>query len=310
MPEFMVALSCDEYYNALEDYTITHNLCPEWTLQHSFFANMGGFTLEDGDSNESGKELYEKGAMLTKSACEKYSYEIRDKAKTNILTKAIAIIQISRFLLEEIDRALNGLPISPLEYFTCAQVFAALLMYIYWLEKPYGIQEKIKVEKGLKRRIRVQHENRKVQSMFITFTIVILTILIRQVDGSQEYVAGGYTTLLIAASALSSWNVPFSSSGMRVLWKVVSVGSAVCPAVVIFTTWQEDTRYDLDHFYEFGWSDKEGIDKLLSIIFWVSFPLHIVFRVILIVLIFLSFRNLPHEIYETRSWLAFLPSFH
>lgn len=136
---------------------------------------MGGFTLEDEDEIISGQDLYKRGAILAGRACREYSYEINDKSKTNVLTKAIAIVQISRFLLEEIDRALNGLSISPLEYFTCAQVFAALLMYVYWLEKPYGVQEKINVKKGNEKRIRVEHENEKVESMFIALIILILT---------------------------------------------------------------------------------------------------------------------------------------
>lgn len=114
VPELLAMMSCAEYYHAVEDYAIMQSLCPGWTIQHSFFASMRGFTLEDGDDIHSGQGLYENGAILTESGCERYSYEIKDKAKTNILTKAIAILQISRFLLGEIDRACNGLPISPL----------------------------------------------------------------------------------------------------------------------------------------------------------------------------------------------------
>lgn len=98
---------------------------------------------------------------------------------------------------------------------------------------------------------------------------------------------------------------------MRVLWKVVSVGSAVCPITAILTTWQGDTRdSDLDHFFQSGWRDTDGLEKFLVISFWVFIIFHIVFRIILIVLIFLSFRNMPPEIYEISSWLAILPSFH
>lgn len=129
--------------------------------------------LEDGDKIHSGLELYKNGAILTESTCERYSFEIKDKVKSNILAKVIAILQISRFLLEEINRAFNSLPISPLEYFTCAQVFAALFTYVYWLEKPHGVREKIMVEKGQERRIIA--ENRKVKSMLTTFTILIPT---------------------------------------------------------------------------------------------------------------------------------------
>lgn len=174
MPEIVVLVSCREYYEALEDYTVMQTLCPGWTLQHSFFARMKGFTIEDGDRIESGLELYKRGAILDEKACEKYYFEIDDKAKANVLTKVIAITQITRFLLEEIDRACNGLPISPLEYFTCAQVFAALFIYVYWFDKPHGAREKIQVKKGPKRR--VSHKALSSISTFTVFTSRIYTV--------------------------------------------------------------------------------------------------------------------------------------
>lgn len=98
---------------------------------------------------------------------------------------------------------------------------------------------------------------------------------------------------------------------MRVLWKVVSVGSAVCPVAEILTFWQAEIHdYSFDRLFEMEWSDAEGVEILLITSFWIFFLLHIVFRIILIVLIFLAFRNVPPEIYDTRSWLAFLPSIH
>lgn len=266
-----------------------------WTLQHSFFALMGGFTLEDGDCVGSGLELYERGAILTESACEKYTCEINDKAKADVLTKAIAILQITRLLLEEIDRACNGLPISPLEYFTCAQVFAALFMYAYWLEKPHGVRERIKVERGQERP--TISENLKFNSMPSAFTILTpeatytsteLRVFIQQ--RPRKFLSGGYAALLIAASALSSWSVPFPSRGVRILWKVVSAGSGICPLIAFTGYLQEDA----------------DMGKLASL----YLILHIGFRIFLIVLIFLSFRNMPPKIYETQSWLAFIPSFH
>lgn len=326
VPEVLVLLSCAEYYIALRDCVIMQHLCPDsrWTLQHSFFALMGGYALEDGDSIRSGQELYERGAILSKKACEGYTYEINDKAKANVLTKAIAILQISRFLLEEIDRACNGLPISPLEYFTCAQVFAALFMYVYWLEKPHGVRERIKVDKGQERPTIA--ENFKFESMISAFTIttlqrtdtsVKLRVFIQ--ERSRKFFMGGYAALLIAASALSSWNEPFPSRGVRILWKVASVGSAVCPIVAIIGYLQEDILGKDYSLHTSGPRLVRFVYRYIKIVvpdtdmgraISIYLLLHIGFRIILIVLIFLSFRNMPPEVYETRGWLAFFPSFH
>lgn len=144
----------------------------------------------------------------------------------------------------------------------------------------------------------------------MTVTSTNVSLLKNQGYGPRKYLAGGYTALLISASALSSWNVPFSSSRVRFIWKVVSIGSAVSPIATLFTYWQGDLLFDSDSGRFANWKYANVSNSLLKIIFYMFFVLHIVFRVLLIGFIFLSFQNLPPEIYETQSWLAFLPSIH
>lgn len=146
MPELAVFWASKDYYDALKDYNFMKDKCDGWELKHSFFASMGGFVLDSHGEMLSGKMLYEANACLDKAVCRKLKYEISDKSKADVLSKSVAIVQITRFLLETLARAANALPISPLEYFTCAQVFCALLMYIFWFDKPHGVQEKIRLE--------------------------------------------------------------------------------------------------------------------------------------------------------------------
>lgn len=150
MPEAVVATACAQYYEALEDCKRVQTICPDWRLRHSIFAQMGGFTFTRNgrDKIKSGWQLLTEGAILSNYICQRYYYEINDKSKANTLAKLIAIAQITRFLMELIARSISGLPISPLEYFTCTQVVAALFMYIYWFDKPRGVKEKIYVRRG------------------------------------------------------------------------------------------------------------------------------------------------------------------
>lgn len=127
--------------------------CAGWKFKHSTFARMKGFSLDIDDNINSGYQLLLQGAILDVDSCDRLGWEISDKSKADVLTKSIAIIQITRFLLEISARTASSLPISPLEYFTCAHVFYALTMYIYWFDKPCGVQEKIRLEKGAKRDI-------------------------------------------------------------------------------------------------------------------------------------------------------------
>lgn len=148
-PEVAVGWACYDYIDALRETAIMKMYLKdqdnknEWTLRHSFFLRMGGFRLGDRTVFRS-EEL--PGKDLEKKFCKDLNKEITDKSKKDVLAKALAVIQITRFLFEMIARAANSLPISPLEYFTCAQVLSALIMFILWIGKPYNVQEQIELK--------------------------------------------------------------------------------------------------------------------------------------------------------------------
>lgn len=155
-PQFMVLRASQEYFSAQEDcrYMVEQGY-HGWTLKHSFFAIMGGFgaIYRGNDGNMeicnvkflSGRKLSEVGANLNEDVCKYIGYDIEDKATADLLTKLVAVFQITSFLIKTTARAAAALPISPLEYFTCAHVFCALMMYVFWLEKPRGAKEQIYV---------------------------------------------------------------------------------------------------------------------------------------------------------------------
>lgn len=149
-PEMIVAWACMDYFNAFDDYMeMKKNGYSEWTLKHSFFTRMGGFQPV-GNHPPLGHyaDFIRAGLELDDGVCKKLYKDISDKSKADVLTKSLAVFQITRFLLETITRAANSLPISSLEYFTCAQVFCALLMYTFWFNKPHNIRETILLEVG------------------------------------------------------------------------------------------------------------------------------------------------------------------
>lgn len=139
-------IACSDYLGAMTDF-----LCMEeyegWSLTHSFFARMKGLYV-DGERAENGDDLVAMGIILDRETCEQLGRDIADKSKADFLTKSIAVIQITRFLLEMISRAAVSLPLSPLEYFTCAQVVCALLTYIFWFDKPHNVQEPLRLTKA------------------------------------------------------------------------------------------------------------------------------------------------------------------
>lgn len=146
-PEALVSMASAEYIFASHDriQMVEEEKIEGWTLEHSFFAQMGGFTV-NGETVYSGCGILEQGVKLDKRTCEKLGYEINDKSKADLLAKLLAITQISRFLLETISRVVHSYPISPLEYFTCAQVICTLIAYYFWFYKPRNVFEPIELE--------------------------------------------------------------------------------------------------------------------------------------------------------------------
>ena len=114
-----------------------------WTLQHAFYANMGGFILESSDSPPfpvNGKQLhwliehrYVDFPSLTVD-------DIGDKSKGDRLSRVITLAQITWFLLQAFGRVAQGLAITTLEVSTVAFVFCTFGTYFFWLYKPLDIQ--------------------------------------------------------------------------------------------------------------------------------------------------------------------------
>lgn len=154
VPEIMVYNACVQYQEALIDFTSVRNMplacVKDWTLKHSFFAKMEGFRVDAGDIVTNGRELVN---IRRKADWKRIGRDIADKSKKDVLSKCVAVIQIGRFLVTMIARAAISIPISPLEYFTCVQVVCALLMYAFWFEKPYNVQECIHIPASRKDKV-------------------------------------------------------------------------------------------------------------------------------------------------------------
>jgi len=121
-----------------------------WTLTHGFLAIMGGFMEYEGN---------QPIRVLLPDELESYSLtgngnfpriskaEIEDKSKGDAISKGVAILQTSWFVIQCIARGVQGLPITELELATVA--FAALnfVIYVLWWNKPLNVQRGVRVYK-------------------------------------------------------------------------------------------------------------------------------------------------------------------
>lgn len=155
-PEVIVFISWSEYTLARQltaRYGSETRISGQWTMTHSFFAGMGGFTMasspNSGDSNwENGwlspdtiltlvkDGLLDAGDLPHKAA-------IEDKGKADALVKAVAVLQALWLLAQCIARAAQHLPITTVEIATLAYIPCAVLISVFWWNKPMDVNEPI-----------------------------------------------------------------------------------------------------------------------------------------------------------------------
>jgi len=128
----------------------------EWTMVNSFFSVMGGFVMDTNDegtrryiTNSPKLALTAKGVwQLAVLGCELPDIplqSIKDRSKANTFAKGIACIQASYLILQLIARLANRLPITLLEINTLGHALCALILFLFWLRKPYDVQSPIPV---------------------------------------------------------------------------------------------------------------------------------------------------------------------
>ncbi|KAL8694132.1 MAG: hypothetical protein Q9218_001185 [Villophora microphyllina] len=142
-PEFVATLAAGQRANAKrvrdQFYEIGHK---QWTLRHSFYANMGGFVLQPRDSTPFPIHglhliyLVKKGYISLPSITED---EIADKSKANWLAKALVCLQIGWFVVQCLGRWHGGLPLTSLELTTTSYVWCTWGIYAQWLHKPLDV---------------------------------------------------------------------------------------------------------------------------------------------------------------------------
>ncbi|GAM36336.1 hypothetical protein TCE0_018f05346 [Talaromyces pinophilus] len=121
----------------------------QWTLTHSYYANMGGFCVESPQSSVDGRKEDQPCIALTGRQIARYwkhidlpllsERAISDKSKADFFTKAIATVQIASLLLSIIVRTARGLDFSQLELITLAFAACGVFTYVARWYKPQNV---------------------------------------------------------------------------------------------------------------------------------------------------------------------------
>ncbi|KAK7691841.1 hypothetical protein QCA50_005245 [Cerrena zonata] len=131
----------------------------KWTSRLAFFADMGGFEMEDGTHLEDGRRFLKwldetlvkrkdegKGLELDAVGIEK---DVNDRSKQDTVVKLFTVCQASWFFIQCVVRLAERRGISELEVATCAYIACTVITYSCWLHKPYDVKERVIVRDGL-----------------------------------------------------------------------------------------------------------------------------------------------------------------
>ncbi|ORY02361.1 hypothetical protein BCR34DRAFT_667700 [Clohesyomyces aquaticus] len=123
-----------------------------WTSTHSFYAVMGGFALSTHGQERNYLPGNRRRMTLTPKVIRLLARkdptllldvsesEIRDKSKASGLAKTIVCFQASWFCIQCCTRWNQGLAVSLLELNTFAHSLCALLIFLFWWDKPLDIE--------------------------------------------------------------------------------------------------------------------------------------------------------------------------
>ncbi|MCJ1375338.1 hypothetical protein MMC20_006573 [Loxospora ochrophaea] len=126
--------------------------CRSWSLVHGFFAVMGGFVVKTKDRDQGPfvrgsprLSLTGRGivflARYTDYVPDIEKDAILDRSKADRLAKGLACLQASWMIVQCTGRLVAQLPVTFLEINTLGHAICALLIYLFWIEKPLDVQD-------------------------------------------------------------------------------------------------------------------------------------------------------------------------
>lgn len=143
-PEFLLCFAIGQYAAAKRSAALFQKLgVTNWTIEHGFFADMGGFVLAPIDSPKfpvNSKQLHYLVSRGYVTMPEVTKRDITDRTKADYFAKFVTIFQTTWFLLQVIGRGVARLHITTLELTAVAIVVCTFGTFYCWYKKPLDVE--------------------------------------------------------------------------------------------------------------------------------------------------------------------------
>lgn len=343
-PEVPVLFACGQWASANRSVSEMRALGyseTQWSLVHAFYADSGGFVLRLPDTRpfpitaRQVRYLVQHGYVSLPSISKK---EIWDKSNADKVAKFIACFQTAWLATQVLGRAVQHLPITPLELATIVTAFCSLTMLGFWLHKPLDVEAPTllpinstitdilaqagEAAKEPYRDSPLDFVEPRVYMSGKWSNMVCRWILRRglqtrpieripndrdpQLSSFRQHLALGVATASFASIHLAGWNFSFPTSWEAIFWRsncLIMWGLlAIYGTTEVAICWWEN--------YENLGLDTLGGYKLkwpACLCFFVPAGLYMGTRLCLIAEAVMSLRSLPEGAFAAVDWSAVLP---
>ena len=351
-PELILAVAIRDYLDAK---ACAKRLRPDfgdgskgWSIVHGFYICMGGFHVRyrkghnaevtDGWLSAVDVEDHVKRGMLKLEEAISQE-EIMDKGKADWLVKCMLGFQVLWLSTQCVARAIQHLPITPLEISTLACVPFVLLALWFWWDKPYNIdvptlidgQPRLRGAPLLTAYLAKQNIPEFQPSPYRPFALAreCLTVIESGLMHAPDPVRGVAIGLLISSVGglhCTAWNFPFPTLVEQWAWRVSSVviGALVPLAWFLsslywllyrFLMESSGRRASDERVYRHTYSHGKSLELeyshhsalALKAILTTVPCVYILARLCLLAQAFASLRALPEGCYQTIEWSHFVP---
>jgi hypothetical protein len=290
-PEWMAFVAYQEFLRVRHHLkAIEKTTKSQWAMSQMFFVSMGGVELEFNDCTETlgcnshgvfdsddAVDIFQRAVQLKVLDVKFISAEdVRIRAKTNHLIKALICLQASWLVTQVIGRAVERLPITTLEVVTVGYVVCALIHYACLWYKPQDAEVRINI--NCRSFTRAQFKQQITTLPHCSFRLVWYEIAFTCAIGCS-----------FGAVHCTAWNFFFATFAESMTWRVASLLTMVIPP--LFTLC----------LLNYGIPDwREGLASPLLF-------LYIPVRLYLMVEPFVAFRSVPVGIFYTVNWSNWIP---
>ncbi|KAK4224112.1 hypothetical protein QBC38DRAFT_26630 [Podospora fimiseda] len=241
---------------------------------------------------------------------------ILDRSKADTIQKALILFQVGWMVVQCAARKMAGLPLCLLELHTMVHVVCAIVMYIFWFEKPLDLRSAEILQPPSTARYHLSQKEVYLDRGNIPdfdsswlHKLYIAEVFKYMQDRVSLRILALVLPIIYGGIHLSAWNFEFPTTWEGQMWRISCMVIVFTPLAVFTITRATLGTADLDvwenspYMMVFAWI----LTRFLTLLLLLSQLFVLVVRVFIVFEAFYSLRSVPIGVYWTPSWIQMIP---